>query len=514
MGKPVRLTGFFLVALFFLPLLSSGNEGRVSVNLWPLFGYTSDPATGETEIVGAGPLFHWKKKGPQAQWGVRPAFYWTEDEAEPLQRFEYLYPFGKYQNRKGEKKSYFSPVHSYKEEVWDGKKRWDFQLFPFFFGETIREEGYGGVFPLFGTLLDRYGKKDIRFYLWPLYSRTESEGYVARNFLWPFVGVTEGEKRKGLRLWPVYGWKEEVGISRIDFYLWPVFFHQVKGLDSEYPVEEKIVFPLYLSKESARSEKKTVLWPFFSRFRDRFTGFEQWDVLYPIFRTRQGPEVNGGRIFPFYGYDEYANGNKSSFILYPLYIRKEVPLEDGREKTVRILLFSRIRSGGEHPETKKEYSLRIWPFFDYEKGETGEEALSILYLIPFKDGGLERNMVPLFRIFQWEKGARGDNSTQFLWGLYKRTEREGSASWEVAHLVRWNRGVDSRRVSFIHGLFQYNRRGEAVDLRLFFIPFSLKGSGVKVQSKTGKEFADGSKEDRDPGNGVLCSRQDPLEFRP
>ena len=461
--------------LCFIPSLTLADEDPVSLNLWPLLQYTSDRARGTMEIDLLGPLVTWKKEVRDNQWGIHPLFCWSEEESESLQRLEYLYPLGKYEDRRGEKKSYFSPLHLYKEERLGGVNRWDFQFFPFFVGETRKGEDYWGIFPLFGTFLDRYGKKEIRFYLWPLYSQSVTEGYATTNVLWPFIGITEGEKRKGLRIWPFYGYKEEPGVSRVDFFLWPIFFHGIKGMDGEDPVEERLVFPLYVSKESKRIDKKTYLWPFFSHLKDRLTGFEQWDLPYPIFQYSHGGGVEGLRIFPFYGYEERQDGVKKSFFLYPVYAEREIPIGGIREKTIRILLLSRIQSGEGSGGKEKEHSLRIWPFFDYERSAAGDQAFSILYLIPYTGKGAERNLVPLFRIFQWERDARGRGFTQFLWGFYKRARGEGRESWEVAHLVRWSRGKDGKTLSFLHGLFKYTLQGQVADLRLFFLPLHLKG---------------------------------------
>jgi hypothetical protein len=91
-----------------------------------------------------------------------------------------------------------------------------------FIGETEEGEDYAGLFPLIGRLLKRYGKDEIHFYLWPLYSDSLSEGARTRNFLWPFFSFTSGEKKKGYRIWPIYGRKEEVGVSTQAFLLWPI----------------------------------------------------------------------------------------------------------------------------------------------------------------------------------------------------------------------------------------------------------------------------------------------------
>ena len=517
--RTLNIISFIFILICLTPSLSMAEERSISINFWPLFQYSSDPVAGVREIEGLGPLFLWRKDDHQNQWGVRPLLYWTENGVEPLQRLEFLYPFGKYQVREGEKKGYFAPLSLYKEEELDGKKKWEFQFFPFFIGETKRGEDYYGLFPIFGTLLDRYGKDEIRFYLWPLYGKSTSEGFSTTNLIWPFFSFTEGEKKRGYRFWPFYGWREEIGVSQTEFIAWPIFIRQRKGIDTDDPVEEWMIFPLYISKESKRLESKKYLWPFFSYARDRLTGFEQLDFPWPFFQSIKGENLEGIRVFPFYGYKVREGVMKRTFVLYPLYQFEEDRMGDVQEKTTRILLLSRIRTGEADRGVKKEDSLRIWPFFDYERGETGHTTFSFFYLFPFKDDGFERNLFPLFRIFRWEKDPQGGISTNFLWGFYKRKKKEEMDSWEVAHLIGVKRGNGWKTISFLKGLFRYQSDGRTADLRFFYLPFHLRWShrnpSTPPLEKEGKggfrslkeEFVDGEQEDRDIGHRLICSRE-------
>jgi hypothetical protein len=509
---------FFLWALFVLlcsiPSFSTAEERPFSLNFWPLFQYTSDPIEGTKEIEGLGPLFLWKKDSHRREWGFRPLSYWTEDEKESLSRFEFFYPFGKYEVKEGDKKGYLALLSLFREETFDGKKKWDFQFFPFFIGETEKGEDYFGLFPFYGFLFDRYGKDEIRFYLWPLYSRSTTEGTSTTNLLWPFFSFLEGEKKKGYRFWPFYGRREEFGISRSEFFLWPIFSRQTNGLDTDDPVDDRAIFPFYISKESKRFESKTYLWPFFSRARDRLTGFEQWDLPWPFFQSLKGENLYGLKIFPFYGVKEKEGELRRVFVLYPLYQLEEDRVRDVQERTHRILLLSRIRTGGDQQGIEKENSLRIWPFFDYEREETGRATFSFLYLFPFKDEGFERNLFPLFRILRWEKDPQGRKSTNLFWGFYKRIEKEELDFWEVAHLIGVKRGKGWKTVSFFKGLFYYKSDGEGGDLRVFYLPFHLRWSQQRSGSLkfNGKGFADGWQEDRDIGNRLVSSGEGSYQF--
>jgi hypothetical protein len=484
----------------FIPSPSHAAESRVFINFWPIFQYTSDPIEGTQELAGLGPFFLWKKDPHQTQWGVRPFISWTENEKDSFRRLEFPYPIGKYLVRQGEKKGYLSPLSLYREEESDGKRRWDFQLFPFFMGQTVQEEGYAGIFPFLGRLLDRYGKEEIRFYFWPLYSESVEEGTRTTNLIWPFFSLTEGGRKKGFRFWPFYGQREEVGVSQMEFFVWPIFIKQRRAMDTEDPVDERIFFPLYVSKDSKRFEQRTYLWPFFSLTKDRLTDFEQLDLPWPIFQLLKGEDLHGIKFFPLFG-DKIKTGEmRRTFFLYPLYQLEEDRMGEVQEKTLRILLLSRIRIEKNLQGEGKGESIRLWPFFDYEKEESGETSFSLFYLFPFKDEGFERNLFPLFRLFRWEKDSRGNCSTHLLWGLYKGIKKEGLDSWEIAHLLGGKRENGWTRLFFLKGLFSLS-----FPLRR---PSPARGDLKSIN----KESVNGRKEDWNNRDRLICSRENSLQY--
>jgi hypothetical protein len=192
---------------------------------------------------------------------------------------------------------------------------------------------------------------------------------------------------------------------------------------------------------------------------------------------------------------------------------------------------------------KKEHSLRIWPFFDYEKDETGHERLSFLYLFPFKEEGFERNLSPLFRIFRWEKDPKKGISANLLWGFYKRMKKEEKGSWEIAHLIGMRREEGWKTLFFLKGLFRYRSDGKSAHLRFLYLPLHLQWShrhsshlsSSKRDEKESlpkinvpptlpspsrgegegggeKEFMNGQQEDRDIGDRFISSRKDPYQF--
>ena len=197
-------------------------------------------------------------------------------------------------------------------------------------------------------------------------------------------------------------------------------------MDTDDPVEERMIFPFYISKESKHFESKTFLWPFFSHARDRLTGFEQWDLPWPFFQSLKGENLYGIKFFPFYGYKEKEGDLRRIFILYPLYQLEEDQMGDVQEKTHRILLLSRIRIRRRSPRrSKRRIPFEFGLFSIMKEKKRVMTTFSFFYLFPFKDEGFERNLFPLFRIFRWEKDPQEGKSTNLFWGFYKRIEKRG-----------------------------------------------------------------------------------------
>jgi hypothetical protein len=476
MPMPISKRLFIVIVIFsihLVPSFSVAKERLVSINFWPFFHYLSDRKEGESEIEGLGPFFYWKKDADQTEWGLRPLFYWTENERDALERLEFLYPLGKYEVKEGNTKGYLFPLSNYRDQEFDGKKKWNFQFFPFFIGENEEGENYYGVFPFFGTLLDRYGKDEIRFFLWPLYGKSTVEGDWTTDVLWPFFSFTGGERKKGFRVWPFYGQKEEFGVSSSEFILWPIFVNRRKDLDTDDPMREWAIFPFYISRASNTFESETYLWPLFTHAKEERSGFEQWDLLWPLFRIFEGENLYGIRFFILYGYKEKGE-SKRGYVLYPLFRYWEDRIGD-REQKAYFIFFSRIETSEDQQGVEEERSLGIFPFFDYEREKGGHEAFSTLYLLPLKDEGLERNIFPLFRFYRWRKDPEENISSSLFWGLYRRIKKEGLDYWEIAHLMKVKKEPERKTLSLFKGLFRYRKERETSEIRLFYIPFRFGG---------------------------------------
>ncbi|MFQ6078059.1 MAG: hypothetical protein ACE5NJ_02850 [Thermodesulfobacteriota bacterium] len=415
---------FILVGLVLFSVFSSQSAGLCGekkgfvLNLWPLFHYRSDSERTGSTLRILGPLVYRRKGVDEGEFAVRPLFYCGKSGKENLLVIEYLYPLGKFRRDGGDVKHYLVPLLLSRDERRNGGKRVkDFSLFPFFRGQGEGGEEYWGIFPLFGQLVGRFGRDRIRFYLWPIYSDWTEDGAYTRNLLWPILSATRGGGKKAFRVWPLWGYREEEGVSRVDFILWPFFVQWVRDLDTDDPEKGRLLFPLYWGVRSKKKRHVTIVWPFFSHAIDERNGSERWDAPWPFISVTRGEMVRKLLVFPLY-YRKETPGSRTRWILWPLYQCWDDQLGNQREVVQRFLLINRIKTVFNGKGEKISKQVSIWPFFKYSR-EGDKVSLQLFHLIPFEDEGLERNWVPLYRVYRHERSASGKR-WNILWGLYEK----------------------------------------------------------------------------------------------
>ncbi len=397
------------------PGLCSDKGGDV-LKLWPLFHYWSDSERTRSTLRILGPLIYRRRGVDEGEFAVRPLFYWTKKGKGDFLRIEYLYPLGKFRRDGGDTKHYLVPLALSWDEEGDGGRREKFSVRLLSFrGQTEDGEDYRGIFPLYGHLVGRFGRDRIRFYLWPIYSDWSEEEAYTWNLLWPIFSATRGGGKKAFRIWPLWGYKETEGVSRSDFVLWPFFIKSTSNLDTDDPERQLLLFPLYWGIRSRGKRHVTVLWPFFSHTVDERNRYERWDVPWPFISVTRGEKVSRLLIFPLY-YGKEVPGSRARWILWPLYQCWDDRVGNQREVIRRFLLLNRVKTVYNREGEEISKLVSIWPFFTYSR-EGDKVSLDLFNLIPLRYEGVQRNWVPLYRVFRYERNA-SRKRRDILWGLY------------------------------------------------------------------------------------------------
>jgi hypothetical protein len=215
--------------------------------------------------------------------------------------------------------------------------------------------------------------------------------------------------------------------------------------------------PFYYLRRSAHRDVTTALWPFFSYTEDHEHGYREWGVPYPIIVIARGPGKNAARFWPIYG--QASNDTiKTRFVLMPLYRSKEVTSENLHRLRWGICYFVYDQVDETNTDTGKTYKRRnLLPLFTYNKQMDGAEYLQIFAplepLLP-TDDTLKRTLSPLWALWRTEKNANtGQRSDSLLWNLYRREKTP-----------------ETKKTSFLMGLFQHESRDGEKSLRLFYLP--------------------------------------------
>lgn len=452
-------------------------ENRKRVNIWPLYYYENKKDKGTTEMNFLGPFFTYKEDRKTKESGFSPLYYKIEDKKSGTKTTDFIYPLGKSKIRDGEKDIRLSPLLSSKK-----RENESFTLFPLYTGKTAKGEGYGGIFPLYGTVKERFGMDEGRFFLWPLYSSSTKDNVKTTNFLWPIFSFSKAKGQEKFQIWPFYSRKKKEGYYDKKFVLWPLFFSEETGLNTDNPTKTKMFFPLYLSIESPQMTSKTFLWPIFSHTINKAKGFENHSV-FPIFSktvaTTEGSEREGFRIFPIFG-KRKAEGYKKSFFLAPLYWSEVQEGTNYQETTKRWFFINKSETKLWTNKGESEKEIHFWPAFNYRKKRDDSSKLFFPYLFLLQDEGFERNF-PFLILYHYEKDKEGTASWDLLWRFMSGERSDRGSRFEISYLIDYekDRKDDRVDVSFLKGLVSYSNYSEKKYLSFFYLPFGFawQGSG-------------------------------------
>jgi len=461
------LLGSLLLSIVFLLLLSPAHGG--TSGLWPLFSYYTSEGEKAVEIFG--PLFTWRADEGGTEWGIRPFVYGTTYRSQELRRWEFLYPLGKYQVREGDRKAYLVPFSLFRDETTSSapeRRERASAIITAFWGQTEEGERYGGFFPIAGRLKKRFGRDEIAFYLWPLYSRIEDEGEITWRTPWPLFSRFGGAA-EGLYVWPLWGRRERAGKYRKGFALWPCYLYMDEYLNTADPVSKRLYLPFYATIRSPRGRVDIYIPPLFFHQWAYNGSFEKWVFPWPFFTRVKGEGVNEWEVWPLFRL-RTEERKKRSALFGPVY-KYEWDLTSSEEEIVRrFLLINKYRTVKELKTGREAVDANLWPLFDYRRGLEGEMSFSIFPLLPLHDDGMERNIYPFMWVYRYTRSPEGTTLSDFLWGLYRRRTSPEFSSTQFAFLFRINKQGDEKfSYSLFEGLFCYRRAPEGGTVGFFFM---------------------------------------------
>ena len=328
-------------------------------------------------------------------------------------------------------------------------------------------------------------RDDIQFFMFPIYSVTRKNDVVTYNYFYPIYAERYGDRLMGWQIWPFYGWEVKgvtYATNRWDgqvtpigghdrfFAAFPFYTHNWEGLGTTNPAETVAVLPFYARLSSANRDSVSYGWPLgFSKIDDREQKYQERDFLWPLYVRAWGEGKTESRMFPFYSHAHNAS-IESHWYLWPVYkvnILHAPPLE--RQRT-RILLF--LYSDTVERDTNDLRSLRrvdMWPLYSTRREMNGDRRVQVLSVLePFfpNSSSIPKDYAPVYSLWIWERNAKtGASSQSLLWNLYRR-----------------ERSDQSKKISILFGLFQYESDFESGWWRLCYFPIGKKGAATAASS--------------------------------
>jgi hypothetical protein len=409
-----------------------------SCAIWPISWEFND----EKRFLG--PLISYQKKNDADHLTFRPllATYDSNDGGV----YNYLYPLG----HVSKEHSYFIPL--YRSKQFDDDS--DTSLTLFFWGKSKKQGSYGGVFPVYGKLYDRFAKDEMGFVMWPFYSYTRSDDATKTNIVWPIFTIYGGAE-SGFKAFPFHGKRTLPGVKESQFYLWPIFFSDHKNLDTDEPIDSFYAFPFYLQTTSKTMTSYNIMWPFFSYVKGK--DYSGWGFFANLISVTEGEQKHGYSFFPFYSYEKIERDTRFN-ILGPLYFESEWYVRDERFLHRRVAVVNR------YFEEKDKTFLNVWPLFEYS---SDKEDYSFLFpsFLPFRVENFNRIIKPLYTLYERRKEG-GKNMVSLLYGLYTREEL--GENWKIRFAFLFEMKNDKGKIGFeiLSGIFGLDKE----HVKIFFIP--------------------------------------------
>ena len=448
--------------------------GADNFHAGPLYDHFSLTLDSGERTEAAGPFYYAQESQSEKMWAVPPLFLHDSDPDVERNEYNFLYPLLTYEKYGEEYRWQLIQLFSFSGgQQPDDSGIKHFTIFPFYFQQRSPDtnENYTAFFPFYGHLNGRLFRDRIFFIMFPIYGQTQKRDVVNDNYSYPFFNVNHGDGMHGWQFWPFAGAEHKVvttstnGFGEVEtvggydksFALWPFYLRQNNGIGTGNPEKFRASIPFYVTSRSPMRDSTSVLWPFFTWIDDREKKYREWQDPWPFVIYARGEGKSTSRVFPLFS-RSHNNEIENDSYLWPVYQYHRLHADPLDRIRKRILFYLYDDTVEKNTETgTEERRVDMLPFFTYHRDFNGNSRLQILALIEpvLPDNrGIERNWSPLWSLWRAEDNPKtGAGSRSLLWNLY-----------------RSDKTLDSKKISILFGLFQYQSVGETNKLRLFYIP--------------------------------------------
>lgn len=480
-------------------------------NVWPLWvgqtqtNATTDEKTAEETVVSwnaLGPLFFSQPAQPGAApsrhdravrvSGFRP-FYIQKTSPEGDVTDAYVLPplFRYHATPFGSRWSVFSlinresPGEVHVSAAGSGERS-AFDVWPFYFSRQTGDPAtsYRALFPIYGSIPQRFRLDHWTWVAFPLYGRFERNGVTTTTTPWPFIKVMRGEGNRGFEFWPLFGHREKAGEYRERYYLWPLIYKNEKKLSEPQPDIRRGVLPFYASTIDANSQSRTYLWPFFGWFdRTAPLAYHETHYFWPLFVQGRGEARYVNRWAPFYTHSD-SKGVSKTWILWPLWrerVSDEGPIIQTKRQFLYFLYNSTVQRSATNPAATPAHKTHVWPLFtswDNGAGRRQIQALSPLEVFFPHNETIRTTYSPLFAIYRYDRPSDDTSRHSLLWNFVTWRRAPEEREFHLGPLIGVERHASEKRFALLCGVLGADRT-EARGWRPFLFKFKRRASAQK-----------------------------------
>jgi hypothetical protein len=408
------------------------------------------------------PFGHDEESAGRRTAGFRP--FWRHVATDASVRTEILYPLYRTEDDRGMVTTRLFPFYWHDEMPGPRGVDSDTAVMPvLFWGSDPAEGSYFCLFPIGGTVKQKFLSDWTTFVLFPLYAGTRNGEWRGHHVLWPLVHWgSDGKTRHGFRFLPFYGEHVKEGVFSRHTALWPLVHWSSEGLDKPHPVHGWMVWPLYGTEGSDDGQRSsTALWPFFT-WADGPRAYER-SLPYPIFRVRKewvkGPDgpVLATDLFwlwPFYGRFDRGEEEHTRFYAWPLVFTSDLEERGMREKSLAVMPFWRSVAHERIEGEPVDRWWKLWPLAQGERRGDGTSGWTALAPIPFfRWEEFEASWGIFFELVRVRADPDGSRSTDLLFSLIRSRTGPGSEEHHRIPLVmRADRDGTGQSWSILEGL--------------------------------------------------------------
>ncbi len=458
-----------LCAALLLTVTAQGDE----VNYWPFYVRRDAEGTGPASAQWLGPLI-FTQSGPEPSYGLRPFF--QHSQAGELEQGNALYPFFTWR-RQGDYRafSFFQLVNSRTDADAtqpDGR----FDVWPFYFSRTAADpaDSYRALFPLGGTIKNRFGKDRINFVLFPLYAHTEKNGRQITHAPWPFLRFIGGEGYHGFEFWPLFGRNAHDSDYDRRFYLWPFGYKSTTNLSEPVPDVALGILPFYARDTGPGYIRETYGWPFFGyTHRTAPYHYDEKRYFWPFLVQARGDDRVVNRWAPFYTHSVIKGFNKT-WLLWPLYRNQHWQSDGVAQQKNQFLFFfywSLKQQSLTNPAAAPAHKTHLWPLFsswDNGAGQRQVQALSPFEVFFPGNDTVRQLWPPLFALYRYDRQPDASARHSLLWNAVTWRHSATTKEFHLGPLFSVHADPERRRLALGSGLIGLQRRtGERWHLFLF-----------------------------------------------